>query len=108
VSIILNTRDIKHCQQVAHLIGSVTAMCHGIHAAESIMRKAVPTKRQIQADKNYVLLQAAKGRIAEKAAVDLAEQNKSLPHDQRYGPTGTTSASTMAQQIRRLRKKQKR
>ena len=65
VSIILNTRDIKHCQQVAHLIGSVTAMCHGIHAAESIMRKAVPTKRQIQADKNYAA-QAAKGRIAER------------------------------------------
>jgi hypothetical protein len=41
-------------------------------------------------------------RSVEQVAAELAEENKSLPPELRYGPTGTTSPTTMAKQIRRL------
>jgi hypothetical protein len=43
----------------------------------------------------------------DQVAAELAKENDTMPpesHELRWGPTGTTSPSTMAKQIRRLLK----
>jgi hypothetical protein len=48
-------------------------------------------------------------RSVEQVAAELAQENDTMPpesHELRWGPTGTTSQTTMAKQIRRLIKKQ--
>jgi hypothetical protein len=78
VTIILNPRNIEQCRGIANLILSITMTFHGIEAADSIMRQAAPTRRQIQAYKNFILLHAAKGMSPGRAAAKLAEENKSI------------------------------
>jgi hypothetical protein len=40
----------------------------------------------------------------DRVATKLAKENEALPRERRHGPTGTTSTTTMAKQIRRLSK----
>ena len=78
VSIILDPKNIEQCWGVARHILMITTFYHGIEMADSIMRQAAPTGRQIQEHKNFMLLQAAKGMSPGRAAAKLAEENKSI------------------------------
>jgi hypothetical protein len=101
----LNAKDIEACKLAVLQLYAAIQVHHGIPSANKVMTQFLLSKRNIAAMKNYHLLRASEGKSAEQAAAELAEQNKSLPRQSRYGPTGTTSPSTLATQIRRLRKK---
>ena len=75
------------------------------------MSGPLPNKRQLAEQKSYRLLTTAlqrlcepnfakngepRARTIEQVAAELAEENKSLPPELCYGPTGTTSQTTMA------------
>ena len=64
------------------------------------------TKRALQEARNDRLLAEylRSGLSIRKFAAKLAEKNKSLSADNRYGPTGSTTAETLATHIRRQKK----
>jgi hypothetical protein len=101
----IDPKDIKACAAAAVMLYAMMREHHGTAAANEIMNRPLLTKRDAADLKNYELLKAADGdRSVEEVATELAERNKSLPRELRYGPTGSTSPSTLAKQIRRLRK----
>jgi hypothetical protein len=100
-----DAKDIEACKAAALQLYAVISHFHGIPSANKVMTQFLQSKKNMAAMKNYRLLRASEGKSAEQAAVELAEVNKNLPRNQRFGPTGTTSPSTLAKQIRRLRNK---
>ena len=80
---------------------------HGLAAARGLFLKATPSKRDVKAEKNITLMVAhiLSKLSVRQCAVELAERNKSLPRDRRFGPYGTTNAKTLEKQIRREKKR---
>jgi hypothetical protein len=108
-SIEFDAEDIEDCKETAFLLYTTILSVHGKDVANEIFSQRLMTKRQTAAQKNYRLLKLALrllsgSRSVEQVAIEIVEINKSRPREVRYGPTGTTSPTTMAKQIRRLMK----
>jgi hypothetical protein len=101
LTIEVDLKDIKACESAAELLHFGISGQHGKATANKTFAKAQASKTRIKEQKNLRLLFAAD--VASAAA--LAEINRTLPREERYGPTGTTDPATMATQIRRLRKR---
>jgi hypothetical protein len=96
--------DLNHietCQVVARILYTHIASLHGAAIANEIWAKAQLSKTNAKEQKNLRLLVAAESA----SASELAERNRTLPREERYGPSGTTDPATMATQINRLRKR---
>jgi len=80
---------------------------HGPDTLRRLLAEETPsTKRALQEARNDRLLAEylRSGLSIRKFAAKLAEKNKSLSADNRYGPTGSTTAETLATHIRRQKK----
>jgi len=102
-----DVRDIKACEQAVGTLQLAIRFYHGSAMANKIFAVAAkPTsKRELNRLKNGRLLAAMSSYNSddvEEEARRLVEKNNTLPLDQRYGPSGTDRASTMATHIRRL------
>ena len=104
-SIEINVEDVEECREAASLLYALIFDAHDVVANEIFSSRTL-SKREIAAQKNYRLLMAVMHRVksqsVDRIAADLAKENDGLPPELKYGPTGTTSQSTMAKQIRRL------
>jgi hypothetical protein len=110
-SIELDAENIEACKETASLLHAMIRGHHGIAVANEIFSQQLVRKRQIANNKNYLLLNTALQRLGstsmsiDQVAAELAKENDTMPPESqelRWGPTGTTSQSTMAKQIRRL------
>jgi hypothetical protein len=105
LSIKFDLKDVEACKKAVTQLYTAIIEYQGIAAANEVMKTPLLSKRDIATFKNARLLMATRGygyRSVEQAAAEIAERNKSLPNELRYGPTGSTSPSTLAKQIRRL------
>jgi hypothetical protein len=103
-------KDIESCKQAVEMLHTGILLYHGMDTANKTLAKAQNSKRQIKDNMNIYLLCEVEDRLRggasiEQVAADLAKRNETLPQKERLGPTGTTTPSTMATQIRRLKKR---
>ena len=114
LTIEMDAEDIEECRQAATLVYAAICSRHGAAIANEIFSQQLVRKRQGADHKNYLLLNTALQRLSrstsmsiDQVAAELAKENDTMPpesHELRWGPTGTTSPSTMAKQIHRLMK----
>jgi hypothetical protein len=100
-----DVKDLAQCHLVAQDVYEMIEQEHGPIIAQRIFSSVTPTKRRLAFNKNVRLMVAFRKHEqlgVHQAAAKLAEENKALSGERRYGPTGTTSSSTMAKQIHRL------
>jgi hypothetical protein len=123
----VDTKDIKACEFAALKLYIAMERYHGSAAANEVMNRTLRGKQQLKYRKNLVLLTTALRRLraaattesaeefaaahakgftwdrsVEQVAAEIAAENKSRPIEARYGPSGSTTTSTIAKQIRRL------
>jgi hypothetical protein len=99
-----DVKDLGQCNLVVSDLYEMIERQHGPIIAQRIFFRATPTKRRLAFNKNVDLMVTYRKNEklgVEKAAAKLAKENEALPRERRHGPTGTTSATTMAKQIRR-------
>jgi hypothetical protein len=100
-----DVEDLAQCNLVAQDLYEMIEQEHGPIIAQGVFSNVTPTKRRLAFNKNVRLMVAFRKHEqlgVQQAATKLAEENKGLPRERRYGPTGTTSSPTMAKQIHRL------
>jgi hypothetical protein len=103
-----DVKDLGQCNLVVSDLYEMIERQHGRVIARRIFSKATPTKRGLAFNKNVdlmVVYRKNKQLGVDRVATKLAKENEALPHERRYGPTGTTSPATMAKQIRRQLKR---
>jgi hypothetical protein len=99
-----DVKDLSQCNLVVSDLYEMIERQHGPIIAQRIFFRATPTKRRLAFNKNVDLMvtyRKNKQLGVEKVAAKLAKENETLSRERRHGPTGTTSATTMAKQIRR-------
>lgn len=100
---------IGGCEDAAYLLFARIYRHHGIAEARRIFMKfgSAPTARKIAQIKNLGLLDRydmmKPTPNVQRLARELAEENKTLPPRDRWGPRGTTNPATLDKHIRRLR-----
>jgi hypothetical protein len=99
---------LQSCRRAILQLCAVIEDHHSPTVLRHLVVGAIPLDgRDLQLANNDRLLvkYMRSGLSIRKCAAMLAEKNKSLPPDLRYGPTGTTNAETLEKQIRRLKKR---
>jgi hypothetical protein len=99
-----DVKDLSQCYIVVSDLYEMIEQQHGPVIAQRIFSQTTPTKRRLKFNKNVALMvvyRKNKQLGVERVAKKLAEKNEALPRERRYGPSGTTSPTTMATQIRR-------
>ena len=99
-----DVKDLAECNLVASDLYEMIEREHGPIIAQRIFSNVTPTKRRLAFNKNVGLMVAFRKHKqlgVDQVATKLAKENEALPRERRYGPTGTTSPTTMAKQIRR-------
>ena len=99
-----DVKDLGQCNLVVSDLYEMIEREHGPIIAQRIFSNVTPTKRRLAFNKNVALMviyRQNKQLGVEGVATKLAKENEALKREQRYGPTGTTSPTTMAKQIRR-------
>src|SRR5262249_37386189 len=94
--------DPREPEDYRHAIRQLKAAVLLHHGPDTLRRLFVPfTKRDLQAARNDRLLAEyiRSGLSIKRCAAVLAEKNKSLPSDYRYGPTDSISKDTMEKQM---------
>jgi hypothetical protein len=101
-----DAKDLEDCRRVFRELLYHVSKHHGPVAARRLFVEMTPPKRALQEAQNDLLLAeyVESGLSVEKFAEGVAEKNKSLSRDRRRGPSGSTSAATLAKQIRRQKK----
>jgi hypothetical protein len=110
-SISFNPRELEDYRYAVRQLRLAVLLHHGPDTLRRLLAEETPsTKRALQAARNDRLLAAylRSGLSIRKCAAKLADKNKSLPRDYRYGPTGSTNAETLEKQIGRQMKAMKR
>jgi len=106
-SISFNPRDLEDYRYAIRQLRLAVSLHHGPDTLRRLLAEETPsTKRALQEARNDRLLAEylRSGLSIRKFAAKLAEKNKSLSADNRYGPTGSTTAQTLATHIRRQKK----
>jgi hypothetical protein len=99
--------DIGGCQYIASLLFGLVERRHGRGWACRIFLTlgSPPGARRLRKFKNWALLDRLDlmkpTPNIQRLARELAEENRILPHNDRWGPTGTTDWVQLDQQIRR-------
>jgi hypothetical protein len=99
--------DIEDCKRAISELKMVILKLYGAAAARRLFADATPSRRGVKTDKNAFLLAEYLrrykhyGRSVKRCAKDLAEANRRLPREWRYGPSGSTVPATMEKQLRR-------
>jgi hypothetical protein len=98
--------DIQDCKRAISELKMVILNMYGAAAARRLFADATPSRRGVKTDKNAFLLaeyllHKRYGGSVKRCAKDLAEANKRLPREWRYGPSGSTVPATMEKQLRR-------
>jgi hypothetical protein len=99
-----DVKDLGQCNIVVSDLYEMIERQHGPVIAQRIFSAASPSKRRLAFNKNVALMlvyRKNKHLGVDQAATKIAKENEALPPERRYGPTGTTSPTTMAKQIRR-------
>src|SRR5262245_27115897 len=99
---------VNDCRRVINELANDLWRRHGITITRRLLTVTTfASKRRRQRGKNLRLLRAYHdSRLSVKGfAAKIAEKNKSLSRDYRYGPNGSTNAETIEKQIRRLKKR---
>ena len=105
MNIKVDLKDVEACRDaIDHLCTKIWDR-HGVVAVNEIMAGMLFSKQDVGVLKNVQLLKEAHGRDVEEVARELAERNRSLPPQLKYGKSGTENPATMATQIRRLQKR---
>jgi hypothetical protein len=107
VHIVFDPCNLEDCWYAICWLSRPILTHHDPAMVRDLFAAAVPfTKRRLQQAKNNRLLAEyiRSGLSIKKCAAILAERNRALPRDYRYGPNGTTNAETMEKQIRRQKK----
>jgi hypothetical protein len=109
VNISFDLDDIADCEKAAAEISILIELRHGPAAARRLFLSHTKSPRQLQKDANLRLMVAYMGGqiSAKQCARELAEKNKSLPRDHRYGG-GSVSPEALEKQIRREKKRMER
>jgi hypothetical protein len=114
-SIELDVDDREQCEQAVFWLHKLIEDKHGLATAQHLFARRALTKTRLAAHKNarliaeFICRKSRLGRKYEKSAVykvaaELAEENKknkTRPLKDKHGPSGSTSAATMARQIKR-------
>jgi hypothetical protein len=102
----VNIDDLHDCRRAIDKLGFAIWKRHGLAATRKLFAECtMVSKRALKGRRNMRLLEEflASPLSVDKFAASAAEKNKSLPHEYRMGPTGSTEPATIAKQIRRLR-----
>lgn len=98
-----DVKDLNRCSEAVREIYEMIKQHHGPVIARRIFVAVNPTKRGLKFSANVRLMIAFRRNKklgVDKFAAKLAEKNKALPWEKRYG-TGATDVTSMAKQIRR-------
>ena len=100
-----DARDLGECHRAVSQLLSAILKYHGPTIARRLFAEA-SSKRKLRVDKNVQLMTEyiRSGLSVKRFAANLAERNKSLARDYRYGANGTTNPETLEKQIRRQKK----
>jgi hypothetical protein len=101
-------RNLEDYRYAIRQLRMAILLHHGPDTLRRLLKEETPsTKRAVQEARNDRLLAVYfRSRLSiRKCAAKLAEKNKSLPPEYRFGPTGSTSAETLEKQISRQMKK---
>jgi hypothetical protein len=106
VQIVFDAANRLDCVRALNKMRDVLESAHGIEQVRHWFTLLTWTQRDIKFIRNFQLVDEyiRSGLSLGQYAKGLAEKNRSLPRDQRYGPTGSTSPNTLEKHIRRLRK----
>jgi hypothetical protein len=102
MNIKVDLKDVEACREAVDNLCNLIWDSHGVVAVNEIMAGMLFSKSDVKVLKNVQLLKEAHGRDVEEVARELAERNRSLPKQLKYGPSGTERPATMATHIRRL------
>src|SRR5215472_12153399 len=95
IKIIFDPGNLEECWRAIWWLSRPLLRHHDPVMVRDLFAAAVPlTKRGLQEAKNNRLMveYIRSGLSIKKCAAILAERNKSLPRDYRYGPNGATNA----------------
>jgi hypothetical protein len=101
-----NPRDLEDYRYAIRQLQAAVLVHHGPDTLRRLLQEETPsTKRAFQEARNDRLLAEyiRSGLSVGKCAAMLAEKNKTLPRESRYGPSGSTTAKTLEKQIDRLK-----
>jgi hypothetical protein len=103
----IDVKDVVSCEFAVDALYALVQRHHGRVTAQNLFGAKVLTKRGRAGQKNFYLMvaYARMKKPVDRVAAELAEDNKTLPPEERWGPTGSTSQSTMAKHLRREIKK---
>jgi adenine specific DNA methylase Mod len=95
--------DKEGCERAFTGIALLIKLTHGEEFLMELFSKLISSKSALRQSKNTKLMvrYIRSGLSIEKCAAMLAEENKSLPKNERHGPYGTRNAEAMKRQIKR-------
>src|SRR6516162_7274078 len=99
-----NPLDLEDYRYAIRQLQAAVLVHHGPDNFRRLLQEETPsTKRALQEARNDRLLAEffRSGLTVRKFAAKLAEKNKTLPRESRYGPRGSTTAKTLEKQIDR-------
>jgi hypothetical protein len=106
-AISFDPRELEDYRYAVRQLRAAVLLHHGPDTLRRLLAEESPTtKRALQQAKNDRLLAeyVRSGLSVKRCAAKLAEKNKSLPRDYRYGPTGSINKDTLEKHISRQKK----
>jgi hypothetical protein len=99
----LDISDLDKCYFALATLKALILNRYGPVVASRLFAKVALTKKTIAANKNLrlMVIYMRSGLTPGKLAAKLANQNKNLPREERYGPTGSINPAVLKKQIQR-------